>query len=78
MLVLWLVGAHLCANQPPYSNIFIKCAEEHHEQYRDGLLGKVEQNLMQLKIGSQTTHAPKTSTSTTHHGGLRPHLSFPS
>ena len=25
MLVLWLVGAHLCANQPPYSNIIIKC-----------------------------------------------------
>jgi len=25
MLVLQLVGTHLCANQPPYSNIIIKC-----------------------------------------------------
>ena len=59
MLVLWLVGAHLCANQPPYSNIFIKCADEHHEQHGDELLGEVEQNLMQLKTGSQTTPVPK-------------------
>ena len=57
--MLGLVGTHLCANQTPYSNIFIKWADEHHEQHWDELLGEVEQNLMQLKTGSQTTPVPK-------------------
>ena len=56
-----LVGwyTRLCTNQPPYSNIFIKWADEHHEQHWDKLLGEVEQTLMQLKTGSQTTPVPK-------------------
>ena len=79
MLVLELVGTHLCANQPPYSDIFIKCADEYYEHHWDDLLGEVEQNSMQLRARSASLHPclTKTSTCTTRHGGFAIPSFFP-